>query len=482
MKNSMWGKRVLAVIATATLALPLIAGCTASEAKDTEQRVLRVATMWGGQDDSYFRQQFTDAFELTHPNVTIEIVAAVNQSNYGYGQSGQQPGLSDALENMKKIMTEENPVDVVVADAQIIKSLIQDNMLKQLDPLMDEDKFNKSDIVPSVLEGIKDLGDQNLYALSPTFSSSALYYNKKMFQAAGVEPPTDNMTWDDIFNLATRMTSGEGDNHVFGFSFTTYQNGSPYYSMQQYYSSLQLKVFDDKAEKMMVNSPQWEKVWSTISKLVINKIIPKGDEQFDKGVEGQYSPLQGDLFLSGQASMVIGDYSYINQLIDANKNADKMKDFTKLDWDVVTPPVHPEAPEIGGNIYLSNLMAINSAAQNPDDAWELIKYMNSEDWAKIKARSSYEMVSRKSFIKPKDGLDYNIEAFYTLKPVLPPSKNLEELYQRMPNIWQVNDKGMEYFNQVLENKKTPKEALGEWAAKGNEMLEKLKKDPKATFQ
>ena len=40
---------------------------------------------------------------------------------------------------------------------------------------------------------------------------------------------------------------------------------------------------------------------------------------------------------------------------------------------------------------------------------------------------------------------------------------------------------MEYFTQVLENKKTPKEALGEWAAKGNEMLEKLKKDPKATF-
>lgn len=35
MKNSMWGKRVLAVMATATLAMPLIAGCTASEAKDT---------------------------------------------------------------------------------------------------------------------------------------------------------------------------------------------------------------------------------------------------------------------------------------------------------------------------------------------------------------------------------------------------------------------------------------------------------------
>lgn len=49
MKNRFWGKRVLAVLATASLALPLLAGCTASESKDNEQRVLRVATLWGGR-------------------------------------------------------------------------------------------------------------------------------------------------------------------------------------------------------------------------------------------------------------------------------------------------------------------------------------------------------------------------------------------------------------------------------------------------
>lgn len=478
----MWGKRVLGILATASLALPLLAGCTASESKDNEQRVLRVATLWGNTDDSYFRQQFTDAFELTHPNITIEVVPAVEQgSMYGYGNTDQQQEVPDTMESIKKIMTGDNPVDVVVADTSTIRSLIQENMLKQLDPLMQEDKFDTSDIVPSVLEGIKDIGDQSIYALTPTFSSSALFYNKAIFQKAGVEPPTDNMTWDDIFNLATRVTSGEGKDHVFGFAFSTWQGGSPYYSMQQYYSALQLKIFDDKAEKMTVDSPQWEKVWSTISKLAIDKVTPKGDEQMDQSSGERYNPLQGDLFLSSKTAMVLGDYSYINQLIDANKNADKMEGFTKVDWEVVTPPVHPEAPGIGGNIYLSNLMAINSSAQNPDDAWELIKYMNSEDWAKIKARSSYEMVSRKSFIKPKDGMDYNIQAFYTLKPIPPTNTNLDKMYQKMPNLWQVSDKGMEYFNQVLDNKKTPKEALAEWAAKGNEMLAKLKKDPKATF-
>lgn len=104
MKNRLWGKRVLAIMATATLALPLIAGCTASENKDNEQRVLRVATLWGGQDDSYFRQQFTDAFELTHSNVTVEIVPAVDQgSMYGYGNSEEQQEIPDTLESLKKL-------------------------------------------------------------------------------------------------------------------------------------------------------------------------------------------------------------------------------------------------------------------------------------------------------------------------------------------------------------------------------------------
>lgn len=137
----------------------------------------------GSQDDSYFRQQFTDAFELTHPNVTIEVVAAVDQgSMYGYGTQEEQQEMPDSLENMKKIMTGDNPVDVVVADTATLKSLIQENMVKQLDPLIQEDKFDTSDIVPSVIEGIKDLGDQSIYALTPTFSSSALFYNKAMFQ------------------------------------------------------------------------------------------------------------------------------------------------------------------------------------------------------------------------------------------------------------------------------------------------------------
>ncbi|MNJ67261.1 hypothetical protein D3C77_634190 [compost metagenome] len=108
--------------------------------------------------------------------------------------------------------------------------------------------------------------------------------------------------------------------------------------------------------------------------------------------------------------------------------------------------------------------------------------MNGEEFAKLRSRSnSYEMVSRKSYISPKAGQSYNIEAFYQLKPAPPASANEEKLMIEMPGLYGVSNAGRPFFQEVLENKKTPAEALQAWEEKGNKMLLELKKNPKTQF-
>ncbi|MNI68540.1 hypothetical protein D3C81_1908890 [compost metagenome] len=51
-----------------------------------------------------------------------------------------------------------------------------------------------------------------------------------------------------------------------------------------------------------------------------------------------------------------------------------------------------------------------------------------------------------------------------------------------PGLYGITNVGRTYFNQVLENKKTPEEALKEWAEKGNKMLQEMKLNPKTQFQ
>lgn len=474
-------RKVGSVLLSSMIVMGLLAGCAGGKSSNQqEEKVLRIGVLYGGQDDSYFRQQYTDIFEFSNQNITIEIVPAVDQSQYRYNDGSEPYVQPDNLESMKKIMTGANPVDVVVTDTSTLRQLIGENLLKQLDPLVQEDKFDTTDFVPAVIDGIKDLGDGNLYALTPSFSSSALFYNKKLFTDAGVTPPTDKMTWDEIFDKARLVAKGEGKERIYGFSFNRYKGNDPYYDMQySYLNTLQVKTFDDKAENMTVDTPQWAKIWETMSKLAKDKIMP---DNTNIDYSEPWTAISSDLFLSGKVAMTVAESYYVNEVADANNNASKIKNFTPVDWDVVTAPMHPEKPDIGGNIWLNNTFSINSAAPNAETAWEFIKFINGEEFAKLKSRSnSYEMVSRKSYIQPKQGLDYNIQAFYLLKPVPPTDSKLDKLMMEKQGLYSVTNMGRTYFQQVVENKKTPAEALKEWSDKGNTMLQEIKLNPKTQF-
>lgn len=476
--------KALTVTLTVALAVGLLAGCNGTKKATTnEEKVLRIGVLYGGSDDSWLRQQYTDIFEFTNSNVKIEIVPAVDQNQYRYNDGTTPIEQPDYIESMKKIMTGSNPVDVVMGDTSLLKQLIQENMLKELDPLIQEDKFDTTDFVPSVINGLKDIGEGKLYALTPSFSSSALYYNKKLFTDAGVEPPTDNMTWEDMFNKARLVSKGESKDRVYGFSFNRYMGNDPFWDMQyNYIGGLQLKVYDDKAETMTVNSPQWVKVWETISKLVKDDILPDATAT-DPSARDTWSPVSNDMFLSGKVAMTISESNYVNEIADANNNAAKIKNFTPIDWDVVTVPVHPENPDVGGNIWYNYTFSINSNAANPETAWDFVKFVNGEEYAKLKSRSNtYEMVSRKSYIQPRQGLSYNIQAFYLLRPFPPTDPKSDKLMSEKPGLYGITDVGRRSFNEVLENKKTPEEALNEWAEKGNKMLQEIKLNPKTQFQ
>lgn len=469
-----WVRKLLTVTLAMTMIIPMLAACTnKDEVVPGQERVLRIGMQYGGYDDTYFRQQWTDTFEITHKGIRIELVPAIDGSDMRYDNSGDPKKQPDRYEAMKKLLNSANPVDIVVTDSFQFRKLVEEGMLKQLDPLVQKDKIDLSDFVPTVIDGLKTMGDNNLYGLSPTFSSSALFFNKKMFSDAGIAPPTDNMTWDQVFTLAANLSKGDGADRKYGFSFNRYNGSDVFDDMLNYYvSPLNLRMFDDKGEKMTVNTPQWEKVWTTVSDLAIKKTIPTGNsnnEMTGQAPENE-NPFSHDNFLSGKVAMAISDYNYINtELADAMKNADKIKGFKKFDWDVVTLPSHPEAPGVSGGSQLYNIFSINQKAANPDDAWEFIKFINSEDWAKLRSRSSWEMVSRQQYIKPKDGTNINISAFYKTKPV-PPTKTDMDKLMGDGNLWQINQIASELMKQVIDKKKSVSGALKEWETKGNQLL------------
>jgi len=475
---------------TLSLLIPTLAACNTSKGNDTEnRRTLRVGTMYGSKsDESWFRQQFTDMFEFTHSNIDIEVVPAIDYSEMQFEDRSKQQE-QDPLKKVKEIMTGSNPVDVmIVNDLAMLGQLVNENLLKQLDPLLKEDKIDVNEFVPTVIEGIKDQGNGFLYGLTPTFTPSALYYNKKLFTKVGAEFPKDGMNWDDVFNLAKRMKSGSGKDAIFGFSFNQWGAGDNYWDLQNFAAPLQLRMYDEKGETMTVNTPQWESLWSTVVGLKEDHVTPSQEDMqaiYDQPRSDTdiYNPFQGQLFLSGKVAMVVGDYGLMNQIQQMNDNSEKLK-MEKLDWDVVTMPFHVGKEGIGGNIYMNQMSAINATAANPNDAWEFVKFMNGKEWAKLKSRSTYEMSARKEFIKPRDGMIFNIDAFTTMKPAPQPNSSFkdQELMNEKPNLRLITELGSRFYSEVMQGNKSVKEALQEWETKGNDVLQKIKLNPKGEIE
>ncbi|NBD25552.1 type 2 periplasmic-binding domain-containing protein [Paenibacillus glycinis] len=290
------------------------------------------------------------------------------------------------------------------------------------------------------------------------------------------------MAWTDIFNLAKRVAKGEGKDRKFGLAFNHY-NSDPYWDLQTYAAPLQLKMFDKKAEKMSVDTALWKKVWNDFADLYQSKIIPSpADLNLGGGDHIKNSviitdPFQSDIFMNGRVAMTIAGYDYVSQLTQARDAAAKNPKIPSVDWDVVTMPQFTEVPGTGGNIMLNNLMAINANAQNGEDAWDFIAFNNSKEWARLKSRSSYEMVSRKSFLKPKDGNTYNIAAFYSLKPVPPQDPVIDRLYEEKPNLYQIRQLAQQLILDVLEKKRSVDEALETWQTQGDVLLQQIKTNP-----
>lgn len=484
----MKGKKLASIILTAVMVVPLLAACSmGAKGDDKTERVLRIATSDGySGDDEYFRQQFTDIFEFNNPNIKIEIISTRDDSeryNYNNGSGNEQPKtFKDPFVKMQELMEGDNPPDIVMMNYDQMSELLEKNLLAPLDSKMTEDKFDTTDYVPVVYDGIKSLSpDGKIYALAPLFNSSALVYNKQLFADAGVEPPTDNMSWDDVFALASRVSKPEGNKPVYGFSFNSQKWRDPFNEFNMYTAPLKLSYFDEAAEKMTVDTDDWEKVWNKMYQLQQDKTVPpmqdpNNPNSFQENPEEQ-GPFSYDSFMMGKLGMTIMSYGQLAQIIDANKHAEQIKNYKAIDWDVVTMPSHPEQPGVVPGVYISGLMGINTKATNVDDAWKFIKFINSPEWAKLKSNGSYQLPARKSYIKPKDGADFHIEAFYNIKPSTFSENDYYKLYREKPSIGMAIDPGRNLLQEVLLGKKKAREALKEWQTQGDAVLQQIKANP-----
>jgi multiple sugar transport system substrate-binding protein len=164
---------------------------------------LRFLTNHGEADQPLFKQVLEE-FASREPNITIEHLDIAGEDFY---TSVNTQGAAGQLPDVFYTRTFDVPV---YASKQWTISL---------QPYADRDaeEVNVEDFWPAELAQMQWNGE--LYALPYDFSNVGIYYNKSMFDAAGVAYPTnDDWNWNDLLQTALPFVKQEGGNSQDGVS------------------------------------------------------------------------------------------------------------------------------------------------------------------------------------------------------------------------------------------------------------------------
>jgi len=417
-------------------------------------------------DEGSFFQEYGMVFSALYPNVEIEIVS--NQVMYT-GES------KDYDAEMYKFVEEKKP-DIVLLSPEQYKKMAQDGKLYDLDAVMEKEKYDSEGLIPGMLDYLRELGGGKLFALTPNFYSQVLFYNKDLFDKYQIEYPTDRMSWNEVLQMARRFpTDGDAKDRIYGLKMGYSEDLFEVANMLA--SSEGINYVNASQKQMTINTDSWKNIFQTALDAIGSDALyfENMNNQESDMAQSYENYLLRDPFISGRLAMAIGDSNYINQFKQASSN-EQVKDKIVKNWDLVTVPVGQQNPDQTNMVAFHNLFAISADSPNKEAAWEFLRYITSDEFARVKSKSfNYNGMSvRTKYITDVEG--HNYAAFYNLKPS---TFNSYKDFDKLPrNFWdQFRAAAQQELQKVQEDKQALNEALEILQVQGQEML--LKEDPAA---
>lgn len=340
--RSLLGGMMTAVM-TAGLAAGFGVHVSAEEDWESEPVVLK-ATIVDYATCGYFKEAM-DRFTEMHPNVTFEPIDILN---------------SDYIEKVTTMMAGGEDIDLIYSkNNQQYMTLASNGQVEDLMPYVERDGVDLS-IYGGAAEKLT-LNNQ-LYGLPFRNDLWLLYYNKTMFDEAGVEYPTDDMTWDDWAVLCEKMTSGEGADKVYGGY------------LQNWPASVQnMTISDGKHTTIETDYSFMKDEYDRVLELQDNGYI------MDFSTISTGNLHYTGCFFNEQIATVYQGTWFITYLLEQT-NAGTLN----FEWGMVKAP-HSADGQVGDAVGAAFPMCINSNSKNKEAAWQFVKFLTSEEGAKIMA-------------------------------------------------------------------------------------------------
>ncbi|HEX5204614.1 MAG TPA: ABC transporter substrate-binding protein [Actinoplanes sp.] len=363
----------------------LTAACTPAPKQETKiadpgTQVSGTVELW-----HFFTEREADAidqvikdFESTHPNIKVTVKSGQDDSKVtqaiGAG-NGPDVGLSYSTDIVGKFCSSGAWVDLA--------------------PYISRDKVDLNQL-NATTRSYTEFGGKRC-AMPFLADAYGMYYNKDMFAKAGIAGPPK--TLDELTEDAKKLTVKNPDGSLKSVGFLPlydfYENAGAHLA-----PATGAKWLTDDGKSAVAADPNW-KTLLTWQKNLVDWYGYDKLTKFKASLGDEFSA--DNAFQKGQVAINIDAEFRLAFLKDQSPN---------LKYGVAPIPTADPA-RYGGGYVTGNIMGISKNAKNPEAAWELIKYLTTNDAAITKLAGLLKNVptTQKSAADPALNGDADFKTF-----------------------------------------------------------------------
>jgi multiple sugar transport system substrate-binding protein len=346
-------KRVLMtpVVVLAALVLSACGGSSSSSAGKPVNLTIWVG--WSARELGVFKDVVAE-YDQKHPDVTVKVVGGINDDKITAGiRSGKVPDVVSSF-------TSANVGNYCSSGGWI-----------DLDPLLEKSDLSV-DVFPKTSQYYTQYNGKRC-ALPLLADTYGLYYNKKLFAAAGIKSPPKTISelTADAKKLTKRKANGSievaGYDPFLGF----YAGNVP--DLSTYAPLFGAEWTDADENSTLSTSPGWAKIleWQ---KSLVDWYGYRNLVKFHAGAADEFSA--SNAFEIGQLAMA-QDGEWRVAFIAA--------EHPELDYGTAPMPVDDAHPELYGAGYVNGtIIGIPKGVKHQDEAWDLVRYLTFDTHALAK--------------------------------------------------------------------------------------------------
>lgn len=337
--------------------------------------------------------------------------------------------------------------DVVGMVSMYSQQYIRQGTLASMDTyISSQPDVEIDDFWPAIMNAYRWEG--KTYALPYDLSTMCLFYNKNMFDEAGVSYPVE-WTWDEFQEAAiklTKDTDGDGKIDQFGFILPTFD-----WTIDVPLGTNKSRFISEDGMTCMLDSQEAIETIQWLADLRnVHHVAPTPGEAGDI-----------PLFESGKAAVTWGNPEAVQNLV---QRVGPPRDNDKFLWDVAYFPKKQQ----NANAVQGGSFAIGNKIKYTDQAWEFVKFYTSGSMLdEMVGKPSRGIPGRRSVSKSLITDDNPEHQQLFLDAVdLPSTSTFIPAYQQSIDIMH------KYTDQVFLGEITAAEACSKVVAELNPILEK----------